>query len=187
MRALLLLLATLVPSIASAQATEICGNATDDNANGLADEGCFSPSDVCESPLSCSDTGMVSPKKGALRYRLPPDVAPKVPYGPGIGFRRFYTSMYAPAGGAPVWHKPMGERWQHTYMTWLTKTGTSPNGVIVLHTNRGQDVRAAQVTGVVTGWDEYKPQAGVHVHYLRQRQAAPNEFHLRMLSGETLV
>src|SRR5512139_439964 len=76
-------------------AAEICGNGEDDDADGLADEGCAPSlvSGVCESPLSCDDTGMVSPLKGALHYSLPPDIAPRVPYGPGIGFRRFYMSQ----------------------------------------------------------------------------------------------
>ena len=105
----------------------------------------------CESPLSCAETGMVSPLKGSLRYQLPPDVSPKVPFGPGIGFRRYYTSQYEPGGGAPVWKKPLGDRWHHTYMAWLAKTGTAPSSAIVLH-HQGQDVRAtyASTSG---GWE----------------------------------
>lgn len=177
--------ALLLP--AHARAAEICGNDVDDDANGLADEGCYPTltTGVCESPLSCADTGMVSPLTGSLRYQLPPDIAPKVPYGPGIGFRRFYTSQYAPSGTAPVWKKPLGDRWQHTYMAWLTKTGTAPSSTVVLH-HRGQDIYAAY-DGSGSGWDVYKPQPGFHVQYLRQRQAAPNEFELRTLSGETFV
>src|SRR3569623_1141937 len=77
-------------------ATEICGNGVDDDSNGLTDEGCYptGTTGVCESPLSCDDTGAVSWSTGALHYTLPPDIAPKTPYGPGIGFRRTYTSMY---------------------------------------------------------------------------------------------
>jgi hypothetical protein len=47
---------------ASATGTEICGNGSDDNGDGVADEGCYPTltTGVCESPLSCADTGMVS-------------------------------------------------------------------------------------------------------------------------------
>jgi hypothetical protein len=123
MRTLLTGFALALVMTASANAAEICGNGLDDDADNLADEGCYPglTTGQCESPLSCDETGMVSPSTGSLRYSLEPDVAPKVPYGPGIGLRRFYTSMYAPGGAAPVYRKAMGDRWQHTYMTWLDK------------------------------------------------------------------
>ena len=90
---------------ARANATsEICGNSIDDDGNGLVDEGCYPTltTGVCESPLSCGDTGMVSWATGSLHYDLPPDIAPAVPYGPNIGFRRMYTSMYSPSGANPT-------------------------------------------------------------------------------------
>jgi hypothetical protein len=98
-----LLTIALVLAATRVDAAEICGNATDDDGNGLADEGCYPTltTGQCESPLSCEDTGMVSPSTGSMRYALPPDVAPKVPYGPGIGLRRFYLSTYAPGAKAP--------------------------------------------------------------------------------------
>ncbi len=129
---------------------------------------------------------MVSPLTGSSRFQLPADIAPKVPFGSGIGLRRFYTSQYAPTAGAPVWRKPLGERWQHTYMTWILKTGTAPSSHLVLHTNRGQDVRASYASSS-GGWDYYTPQPGHPVKHLAQRQAAPNEFQLRTLTGEILV
>ena len=127
------LLAWVFLLASTAEAAEICGNGLDDDADNLADEGCYPGvvTDVCESPLSCSETGMVSPLLGALRYQLPPDVAPRVPFGPGIGFRRFYTSLYSPAAGAPAWQKPFGERWQHTYSTWITKNGSPPSDHLI--------------------------------------------------------
>ncbi|MFN0251955.1 MAG: hypothetical protein ACKV2T_34080 [Kofleriaceae bacterium] len=143
-----------------AEAAEVCGNGLDDDADNLADEGCYPglTSGVCESPLSCTSTGMVSPLLGGLRYQLPPDVAPRVPYGIGISFARFYTSLYAPAGGAPAWQKPLGDRWQHTYSTWITKTGTPPTGHLIWHTNQGQDARAAFASSS-GGFDNYTLQA----------------------------
>src|SRR5207247_4995763 len=103
---------TLTFAARSASATEICGNSIDDDGNGLVDETCYPTltTGVCESPLSCSDTGMVSWTTGSLHYDLPPDIAPAVPYGPGIGLRRFYTSMYSPTGANPttVNHTPLG-------------------------------------------------------------------------------
>ena len=171
-------------TIRTAGAAEICGNGIDDDANGLTDEGCYSPmiTGQCESPLSCNETGFVAPLTGSLRHSLPPDVAPRVPWGPGIGLRRFYLSKYAPSGAA--WRKPLGERWGHTYTTWLDKY-TSPNR-IVLHTNRGNDVHAAFVNSS-GGWDYYKPQTGFPVVNLRQRTSAPNEYQLKLLTGEVMV
>ncbi|MDX2092442.1 MAG: hypothetical protein SFX73_31555 [Kofleriaceae bacterium] len=94
------LAALVLPTVA--HAGEICGNGVDDDSDGLQDEGCYSGlSTVCESPLSCNETGFVSPLLGTLHYKLPPDVAPKVPYGLGIGFRRFYSSQLAPGITAP--------------------------------------------------------------------------------------
>jgi hypothetical protein len=86
-----LLLTTLISITFATHAwatTEICGNDIDDDGNGLTDEGCYPTmtTGVCESPLSCGDTGMVSWSTGSLHYDLPPDIAPAVPYGPGIGW-----------------------------------------------------------------------------------------------------
>ncbi|MGE0550196.1 MAG: hypothetical protein AB7O24_10095 [Kofleriaceae bacterium] len=187
-RFLLLSLLVFFVMIELADAAEVCGNGADDDSDGTADEGCYPglTTGQCESPLSCAETGIFSPSTGTLHYSLPPDVAPKVPYGPGIGFRRFYTSAYAPGGGAPVYRKALGDRWQHTYMTWLDKNTTPNPDQIILHTNRGQDVlwTYASTSG---GWDTYTPQSGFHVTYLRQRTTSPNEYQLRTLTGETMV
>lgn len=170
-----------------AQAAEVCGNGTDDDGDGMADEGCYNlSSGVCESPLSCADTGSVSPLLGALRYQLPPDVFPRSPFGPAIGMRRFYTSQYTPSAGAPSYRKPMGARWQHTYMTWLDKTGSPPTSKVVLHTNRGQDVQFTYSSSSA-GFDYYTAQAGFHVKHFRQNQSVPNNYEMRTLTGETIV
>lgn len=178
----------IVVSARPALATEVCGNGVDDDADGAADDGCYPTltTGQCESPLSCSETGMVSPSTGSLRYSLPPDVAPRVPWGPGIGLRRFYLSQYAPGTGAPAYKTPLGERWGHTYTTWLEKTGTPPSSKIVLHTNRGQDVLATY-SATVSGWDEYTFQTGFHVQKFRQRTTSPFEYELKALTGETYV
>jgi hypothetical protein len=172
-----------------AHAAEICGNGIDDDADLLVDEQCYPglATGQCESPLSCADTGDVSPSTGSLRYQLAPDIAPNVPFGPGIGFRRFYVSQYAPGGGAPAYRKPLGERWGHTYMSWLDKN-TSPNpDQVVVHLPRGQDAMF-QFNSTVAGWDEYKTfQPGFHFQYLRQRTTSPNEYELKTLTGEVLV
>jgi RHS repeat-associated protein len=187
-KALLSIMAGLVVAhAASAFAAELCGNGLDDNANGLTDEGCWNlTSGQCESPLSCGETGSVSPKHGRLRYSLPPDVAPKVPYGPGIGFRRTYLSEFEPSSTTAPWMRPLGNHWQHTYMTWILKTGAAPSSSLVMHTSQGQDIRAAYASSA-GGWDTYSPQAGVHYQYIRQRTTSPSEFQVRLLTGETLV
>lgn len=90
---------TLTVLVARASwATEVCGNGIDDDGTGSTDEDCAPTltTGVCESPLSCMQTGMVSWSTGALRYDVRPDVTPKVPYGPGIGFARTWLSMSTP-------------------------------------------------------------------------------------------
>ncbi len=172
-----------------AHAAEICGNGLDDDADLLVDEQCYPglTTGQCESPLSCADTGDVSPSTGSLHYSLPPDISPSVPWGPGIGFRRFYVSQYSPGAGAPTWRKPLGERWGHTYMSWLDKNTTPSPDQVVVHLPRGQDAMF-QFTSTVSGWDEYKTfQPGFHFQYLRQRVASPNEYELKTLTGEVLV
>jgi RHS repeat-associated protein len=184
----LVLVGVLAPSVA--RAAEVCGNGTDDDSDAAVDEGCFSSliagGGQCESPLSCEDTGYVSPKLGNLHYSLPPDVSPRVPWGPGISYGRYYMSLYSPGGSAPVWQKPLGERWGHTYMTWLTKTGSPPSSTLVVHTNRGNEFRAAYAS-TSGGWDYYTPQVGSHYKWVRQHTSSPNQFEVRMLTGETLV
>jgi YD repeat-containing protein len=182
-----LLLATiflLAPTVAAAQ--EVCGNGSDDNSNGLADEGCYNLiSGQCESPLSCGETGSVSPKKGNLRYSLPPDIAPKVPWGPGIGFRRTYIAQFETAPGSVPWMRPMGDHWQHTYMTWIV--GSSLQQPKVLHTSQGQEIRATFLGLLGDNWDYYGPQPGFHVVYFRQQHFAPNNYEIKLLTGDRLV
>ncbi|HUP08361.1 MAG TPA: hypothetical protein VMU47_14480 [Caldimonas sp.] len=140
-----LLAIVLVAGISSrAGATsEICGNDIDDDGNGMTDEGCYPTltTGVCESPLSCGDTGMVGWTTGSLHYSLPPDIAPAVPYGPGIGMRRFYTSMSTPGTNpASVNKTPLGPHWQHTYLTYLDRyLGGDSVYRVVLHTSEGRD------------------------------------------------
>ncbi|HEX4493777.1 MAG TPA: hypothetical protein VH914_21425 [Acidimicrobiia bacterium] len=174
----------LLSGIAHATA-EICGNDIDDDGNGLTDEGCY-PSlttGVCESPLSCGDTGMVAWKTGSLHYDLPPDIAPAVPYGPGIGFRRFYTPMYNPSGAGPVSvnHTPMGPGWQHTYMTWVDVNSSNA----ILHTSQGRDVLYTYSTTVGT-LAYYVPQSGEHVMSFAHDTTSGNTY-VQLLTGETLT
>jgi RHS repeat-associated protein len=181
--------AVLLVTTTRAHATsEVCGNSVDDDGNGLTDEGCYPTltTGVCESPLSCADTGMVSWTTGSLRYELPPDINPRVAYGPGIGFRRFYTSMYSPTGANPtsVNHTPLGPNWQHTYMTWLYAFNDGTTNRIVLHTSQGRDVYYTDA-GACGTYECYTPQAGDHV--LSLKYDATNQFYLlQLLTGETL-
>jgi RHS repeat-associated protein len=188
-RSVALVIASVVLALApAAHATEICGNDVDDDANGMTDEGC-APSittGVCESPLSCGTTGMVSWSTGALHYDLPPDISPGVPYGPGIGLRRFYTSAYAPGTGpSSVSHSPMGARWQHTYMSWVDRFQVAGVWKLVLHTGEGRDVYATY-SSTASGWELYTPQAGFHVMSIKRNTASPNQVQVQLLTGETL-
>lgn len=193
-RAVWLLVSSVLASSAAANAAEICGNGKDDDTDptqpgwGQADEGCYTPmqTGVCESPLSCMDTGWVSWTTGSLHYDVPADVAPKSPFGPTIGFRRFYTSMYAPAtptgSPAPVNRTPLGPRWQHNYMSWIDRSGTNA----VLHTPQGEDVRATYAATDGT-WNYFLAQPGHHYQWFRQRIGGANEYHVTTLTGVTMV
>jgi hypothetical protein len=191
MRTIRLVHVALVLSLVagSANAAEICGNAADDDNNGMTDEGCYPTmtTGVCESPLSCRDTGMVSWSTGSLHYELPPDISPRVPFGPGIGFRRFYTSQHAPGTNpTTVAKSPMGSRWQHTYLTYiygfLNVAGAKR---AVLHTSDGRDVLYSY-SSTTSGWDTYTPQTGDHVLSLKQNTTTL-EWRVQLLTGETLV
>ena len=185
---LLVVMASLLAS--PAWATEICGNSMDDDANGSTDEGCAPTltSDICESPLSCMETGMVSWSTGSLHYDLPPDISPKVPYGPGIGFRRFYTSMSTPGTNpTSVNKKPLGDHWQHTYLTYVYRyLGGDSVYRVVLHTNDGRDILFTYAS-TASGWETYTPQAGFPVMSLKRNTSSPNEYRLQLLTGEMLV
>src|SRR5690606_15603024 len=123
---------------------EICGNGIDDDSDGFADETCYVglTTGITDSPLATADSGMVSPSTGSLYYELSPDVASRVPFGPSLYFQRVYTSMYDPGPSAPAYRKPLGDRWQHNWMSWLDDSGNT----LVIHMPTGQDV-LAQYTG----------------------------------------
>lgn len=164
---------------------EVCGNDTDDDGDGIADNNCFSTqaTGVCENPLGCGTTGMVSWSTGALSYALPPDVSFKSTFGPQVlRFSRFYTSQYTP-GSTPttVNHKPLGERWQHSFLTFLHKSGTTA----ILHTAEGRDVLFTYQK-TIGGYDEYTAQVGYHVLHFRQ-STSTSKWDLQTLTGETLI
>jgi hypothetical protein len=172
---------------ASATGTEICGNGSDDNGDGVADEGCYPTltTGVCESPLSCADTGMVSWATGSLHYDLPPDLAPKVPYGPGIGFRRFYLSMATPGTVTPAVNQtPLGPHWSHTYLSYLrvTTSGFRPDDIVYVHMSDGRDVRffISPTTGT------FVAQPGAHVLSLAF-DSTTSTWRMQLLTGETVV
>ena len=174
----------------AAWATEICANSIDDDGDGAADEGCAPTltTDICESPLSCMQTGMVSWSTGALRYDLPPDIAPKVPYGPGISFARRWASMATPGTNPTSVNKtPLGDRWQHTYLTYLYRyQGGDSVYRVILHTNDGRDVLFTY-SSTSGGWETYLPQAGFNVMSLKRNTSSPNEYRLQLLTGEIIV
>lgn len=178
----------MIATAGAASAGEVCGNGADDDGNGLTDEACYpSMSTACESPLACSDSGWVSWSTGSLHYDLPPDVAPKSPYGHAITFRRFYTSMYTP-GAAPtsVNRAPLGPRWQHNFMSWINlPAGNVGTTSAVLHTTDGRDL-AFMPSWTDGAWMYYSAQKGNHFQYLRRRSDGV-EFQLRTLLGDTIV
>jgi RHS repeat-associated protein len=182
-----------------ASAAEVCGDMWDNDNNGLTDEGCY-PSmttGVCASPISCSDTGWVSWGNGSLHYDVPADVAPKSPYGIDIGLRRFYTGMYAPGTiPASVNRKPLGERWQHNYMSWLERHAAeqaTQQDVVVVHAN-GQDIMFHDTRDddqdcgdpVAHPIEHYSPQAGHHYKHLCYHPSS-GQYTLGTLTGEQFV
>jgi RHS repeat-associated protein len=168
-----------------ARAAEICGNGIDDDADDYTDEGCYPTLTTgrCESPLSCADAGMVSPSTGTLHYSLDPDISPRVPYGPGIGFRRFYLSQYAPGGGAPAYRTSLGPRWGHTYATWIDALESPTRAV--LHTAQGQDVLLNKTSSDAT-WEYFTPRPGHHFKEFKRRLASPNDYEIETLTGESM-
>lgn len=160
----------------AASAAEICGNGVDDDGNGLTDEGCYPTltTGVCESPLSCDDTGMVSWTTGALHYDLPPDVAVHVPYGPPLSFHRYYTSMSSPgANPTSVNQTPLGPGWGHNYLSWVYPY-TDAGGMkhVILHTPQGQDVLFTYKSSDAT-YDYYVPQSGFRVQSFKISRDPP--------------
>lgn len=99
MRRLLTVLAASLLLLAplTADAQETCGNLVDDDSDGLTDEQCnpAAVTGVCESPISCGTTGAVAPRTGQLVYNEPPDIAPRVPFGPPLALSRNYASLAA--------------------------------------------------------------------------------------------
>ena len=170
-----------------AHAAEVCGDGLDNDTDGLADEGCYPTgvTGICESPLSCARTGAISPVTGNLVYRTPPDLTPKVAYGPGIAFQRVYMAQYEPTYNFPSatdFKAPLGYQWQHNYMSWLEWTDASPD-TVVLHNTKGQDVHF-EFSSTSAGYDYYTPQVGYHFDYLRQDTTTPYHWELRSLTGQ---
>lgn len=184
MTKILFTLATLLALTGSAAAApEICGNGVDDDSDGFADEGCWPAGmhSLCESPISCKLSGDIAPKSGGLVYQLPPDLNPKVPFGPSIPFIRRYVSLYEPGAASPQNRRAMGAHWQHNWQSWLDKTGSN----VVVHLTTGQDVLFTPISPS-GGYDYYLAQAGYHFKYLRQPTGGGN-WELRTLNGETFA
>jgi RHS repeat-associated protein len=175
-----ILLALVLVGLASSPAwaqpvPEICGNGIDDDNDGFADEGCYPGlAGVADSPLPLSDTGLVSPTTGSLYYRLPPDVAPKVPYGPSLALARVYVSKYSPP--ATSWKKPLGDRWQHTFMSWLDDGGAA----LVVHLPSGQDMVAVTAGGCNFTTHGVRATQGI-------THCSGGAYTLKALDGSTLV
>lgn len=190
---LLALSVAFIPVTSSWASSEVCGDAQDNDGDGLADDGCYpqSVTGVCEQPLSCARRPTVSPGTGNLTYWMPPDITPVVPYGPGIGFRRVYISKFDPGYpyvGADTsdYKTAMGYRWQHNFMSYLEKfTSPDPDEVFV-HTVTGRDIKFTYDRTAI-GYDYYEPQPGHYFAYLRQSTASPYDWELKTLTGRVYV
>ena len=181
---------TVLATLSSdANAAEVCGDGLDNDADLMADEGCnpAAATGVCESPLDCALTGAVAPKSGNVAYDLPPDLSIATPFGPTLGFRRFYVSLYEPGASAPAYRKALGPHWGHNYMSWLDKNTTPNPDQVILHTPAGHDV-LFQFSNNSGGYDYFIAQEGFHAQYLRQKATgSPKNWELRLLDGSTYV
>ena len=171
----------------SAQAaSEICGDGIDNDADGYADNGCYPTgvTGVCESPLSCRETGAVAPLTGQLVYREPADLAPSVPYGPSISLQRSFMSQYDPGYNDPSdtdLKAPLGYGWHHNFMSWIKLDAPLQVDEVMLHFVTGQDVLFTESTDDAT-YQYYSPQVGFHYDYLRRIKTS-SVFELRTLTG----
>ncbi len=176
----------------AAQAAEVCGDGVDNGtANNLADEGCYPAgvTGICESPLSCAQTGAVAPLTGQLVYYEPADLAPTSAIGPSIAFRRTYMSQYDPGYNDPSdtdFMAPLGIGWHHNFLSWI-RVDAEASDEVILHARSGQDILFTRVS-TTGGYDTYEPQVGFHFDYLRRKQTTPNknEWELRSLTGAVL-
>ena len=165
----LLAIASTWATTGRATAAEICGDGIDNDADGIADDGCNTTgvTGVCESPLDCSVTGSVAPLTGQLVYSEPPDLAPTVPYGPSIAFQRTYMSKYEPGYNDPAdtdFRAPMGYGWHHNFMSWIDTENVASDEALV-HSVTGQEVLFTESTSG-GGYQYYTPQPGFHFEYL---------------------
>jgi hypothetical protein len=171
----------------AARAADVCGDGLDNDADSLADEGCWpaGSTGVCENPLSCGLTGAIAPKMGSVVYPLPPDLDPRSAYGVPITFQRVFMSHYRPGTGTGT-RNPFGNMWQHNWNSWLDKNTTPNPDTVIVHLPSGQEVLFSYAsTG--GGYDTYSPQVGAHYIYLRQATSSPYKWELKSLTGEVLV
>jgi Domain of unknown function (DUF6531) len=154
----------------TADAQETCGDLVDNDSDGLADEQCnpASVTGVCESPISCGTTGAVAPRTGQLVYNEPPDISPRVPFGPPLALSRNYASLAADQTG---YRGSLGKGWRHSFMGYL-ELNTTPNpDQAIVRLVSGQEVlfEYSGEDGTST-YDLYAPQPGYHVDSLRRHQ-----------------
>src|ERR1041385_7479703 len=56
------------------------------------------------------------------------------------GSPKTWRVTYNPGASPPAYQKPMGDRWQHNFMSWVTITQASK---VIVHMPTGQDVYAS--------------------------------------------
>jgi RHS repeat-associated protein len=170
----LFIAAALLLAPRSLRAQEICGDLTnnaDPSSTHLVDEGCnpAAVTGVCESPISCGKTGAVAPKTGQLVYNEPPDIAPRVPFGPPLSLGRNYASLAADQSG---YLGSLGKGWRHSFMGWLDPV-TSETDEVIVRLVTGQEVLFTfDDEDPTSTYDLYTPQPGYHVDTLRRHQTS---------------
>jgi len=165
---------------------EVCGDGLDNDSDGYADNGCYPQgvTGICESPLSCRETGAVAPLTGQLVYREPADLAPRVPYGPSITLQRSFMSQYDPGYNDPAdtdYKAPLGYGWHHNFMSWVSDQNVASDEAM-LHSVTGQEILFTRIS-TTSPYDTYEAQAGAHFDYLRRHQST-DQWELRTLTGQ---
>ncbi len=123
----------------ASECTELCDNATDDDGDGIADEGCFS-SDTCTSPGGCQARNQTSPSRG-LAY-LPEPADWSIPgVGPALTFRRVYQSgWYRPFTSPASNTSSLGHGWSHNFMARVVETSGSPQPAVIVTGMDGREI-----------------------------------------------
>jgi uncharacterized protein DUF6531 len=170
----------------SSECYELCDNATDDDGDGIADDGCVGQA-TCTSPGGCQAANTTSPSRGTAYLVEPADWS--IPgIGPGLVFRRFYQSAwYRPYTSPASNYTSLGHGWSHNFMARVVETSGSPQPAVIVTGMDGREIgfNSTTNTDCGTGNTQYKATKGHFVKWLC-KYASPVSWELKELSGQRL-